>query len=100
MYKKQLIMNTSVVQRRQTIFRFEEDFLSKLKYYAEREDKSLNAYVESVLKSEIGRRESLPKLVISKNISRNVSKISGVLSGRISAKDLENDDRLAYLLRK
>ena len=93
-------MNTSVVQRRQTIFRFEEDFLSKLKYYAEREDKSLNAYVESVLKSEIGRRESLPKLVISKNISRNVSKISGVLSGRISAKDLENDDRLAYLLRK
>lgn len=100
MYKKQLIMNTSVVQRRQTIFRFEEDFLSKLKYYAEREDKSLNAYVESVLKSEIERRESLPKLVISKNISRNVSKISGVLSGRISAKDLENDDRLAYLLRK
>lgn len=93
-------MNTSVVQRRQTIFRFEEDFLSKLKYYAEREDKSLNAYVESVLKSEIERRESLPKLVISKNISRNVSKISGVLSGRISAKDLENDDRLAYLLRK
>ncbi len=92
-------MNTSVVQRRQTIFRFEEDFLSKLKYYAEREDKSLNAYVESVLKSEIERRESLPKLVISKNISRNVSKISGVLSGRISAKDLENDDRLAYLLR-
>lgn len=93
-------MNTSVVQRRQTIFRFEEDFLSKLKYYAEREDKSLNAYVESVLKSEIERRESLPKLVITKNISRNVSKISGVLSGRISAKDLENDDRLAYLLRK
>ena len=93
-------MNTSVVQRRQTIFRFEEDFLSKLKYYAEREDKSLNAYVESVLKSEIERRESLPKLVISKKISRNVSKISGVLSGRISAKDLENDDRLAYLLRK
>ena len=93
-------MNTSVVQRRQTIFRFEEDFLSKLKYYAEREDKSLNACVESVLKSEIERRESLPKLVISKNISRNVSKISGVLSGRISAKDLENDDRLAYLLRK
>ena len=93
-------MNTSVVQRRQTIFRFEEDFLSKLKYYAEREDKSLNAYVESVMKSEIERRESLPKLVISKKISRNVSKISGVLSGRISAKDLENDDRLAYLLRK
>ena len=93
-------MNTSVVQRRQTIFRFEEDFLSKLKYYAEREDKSLNAYVESVLKSEIERRESLPKLVVSKNLSRNVSKISGVLSGRISTKDLENDDRLAYLLRK
>ncbi len=93
-------MNTSVFQRRQTIFRFEEAFLSKLKYYAEREDKSLNAYVESVLKSEIERRESLPKLVTSKSVSRNVRKISGVLSGRISAKDLENDDRLAYLLRK
>ena len=93
-------MNTSYVQRRQTIFRFEENFLDKLKYYAGQEDKSLNAYVESILRSEIERRESLPKLIVSNKISDRISKFSGVLAGKITQEDIANDDRLRYLLMR
>lgn len=93
-------MNATTAQRKQMIFRFDESVISKLKYYAQREEKSLNSYVESVLKSDIEHKERLPKLVISKNLSQNIRKISGVLAVKVIEKDMENDERLAYLLRK
>ncbi len=93
-------MNATTAQRKQMIFRFDESVISKLKYYAQREEKSLNSYVESVLKSDIEHKERLPKLVISKNLSQNIRKISGVLAIKVIEKDMENDERLAYLLRK
>ena len=94
------MMNATTAQRKQMIFRFDESIISKLKYYAQREDKSLNSYVESILKSDIEHKESLPKLVISNNLSENIRRLSGVLAGKVTGKDLENDDRLAYLLGK
>lgn len=93
-------METTSSQRKQAIFRFDDSFISKLKYYAVKEEKSLNAYVESVLRAEIERKESLPKLTLSRTFSPEVEKICGVLSGKITEKDLENDEKLAYLLRR
>ena len=93
-------METASSQRRQAIFRFDDTFIAKLKYYALKEDKSLNAYVESVLRSDIERRESLPNLTLSKTFSPEVERIHGALAGKISKKDLEDDDRLAYLLNR
>ena len=92
-------MNTTASsQRKQTILRFDETFLKKLKYYAAREDMSLNSYAESVLRAEIERKERLPKLELPQHFSSNVLRLSGALSGKIKPEDLENDDRLAYLL--
>ena len=94
-------METTVARNRtQAIFRFEEGFISKLKYYAKMEEKSLNAYVEEILQSEINRRESLPKLSVSGSYSPTINKLSGILAGKITRDDLENDDRLAYILGK
>ena len=91
---------TATRKKTQAIFRFEDSFIAKLKYYAKMEDKSLNAYVEAILITEISRRESLPKLSISGTYSPSINKLSGILAGRITKDDLENDDRLAYILNK
>lgn len=93
-------METTSIQRKQTIFRFEDSFISKLKYYAAIEEKSLNSYVEEILKAEIDRRESLPKLTLSKTFSPKVEMICGVLAGKIKEQDLKKDDRLSYLLKR
>lgn len=91
---------TATRKRTQAIFRFEDSFIAKLKYYAKMEDKSLNAFVEAILQTEISRKESLPKLSISGTYSPTINKLSGILAGKIAKDDLENDDRLAYILNK
>ena len=86
--------------RTQTIFRFDAKFIDKLKYYARIEEKSLNAYVEAILQTEINRRESLPKLSLSGDYSQKLNRLSSILAGKIAPEDLDNDDRLAYILNK
>lgn len=87
-------------KKKQAIFRFEDSFIAKLKYYAKMEEKSLNAYVETILQTEINRRESLPKLSISGVYSPKVNGLSGILAGKITSHDLDKDERLAYILNK
>ena len=93
-------MNTIAAPRRQTILRFDEQLLDKLKYYARKEDKSLNAYVESVLIADIGRREELPHLQPDTEFSPEIRAITGVLKGRVRQEDIDNDERLAYILSR
>ena len=82
-------MNATTTQRKQMIFRFDESFVSKLKYYAQREDMSLNSYVESILKSDIEHKESLPKLVIWP--ARSHGKIWKMMTGLLICLGNEKD---------
>ncbi|MBR1927423.1 MAG: hypothetical protein IJ840_06710 [Bacteroidales bacterium] len=94
-------MGTALARKKtQTIFRFEDSLISKLKYYAKMEEKSLNAYVEAILQTEINRREALPELSISGTYSPTIDKLSGILAGKITREDLDKDDKLAYILGK
>lgn len=94
-------METATTRKKtQAIFRFEDDFIAKLKYYAKMEEKSLNSYVEAILQTEINRRESLPKLSITGVYSPKIDELSGILAGKITRQDLDKDERLAYILNK
>ena len=99
-FNEKTMETTATRKRTQAIFRFEDSFIAKLKYYAKMEDKSLNAFVEAILQTEISRKESLPKLSISGTYSPTLNKLSGILAGKIAKDDLENNDRLAYILNK
>ena len=92
--------NTATMTRRQTIIRLDEAFLDKLKYYSEKKHISLNAYIESVLRAEIERVEELPHLEPCTEFSPDILAITGVLKGKVTQEDLDNDDRLAYLLNR
>ena len=95
-----IMENISTQNRKQTILRLEEGFLAKLKYYAKREDLSLNAYMESILAKEIERKEALPHIEPIKELSPDIQSLVGILEGKITRKDLDEDDRLAYLLSR
>lgn len=94
------LMDTTVQTKKQTIIRLDEEFLDKLKLYAQREKKSLNAYMEAVLRKEIEQREELPHLEPCTKLSPEIERISGILKGKITQKDIDEDDRLAYLLSR
>lgn len=93
-------METRVTTRKQTILRLDAAFLDRLKYYADRQHKSLNAYVESVLRAEVEKREELPHFPSCPELSSGIKALSGILEGKITQKDLDEDDRLAYLLSR
>ena len=56
------IMETETLQRRQTSFRLREDLLNRIKKEADKENRSLNNYVESLLMDAIYRKPNTTTL--------------------------------------
>ena len=115
-------------QKKQTAFRLSEDLLERLKARAAEENRSLNNYVEHVLRdvafdsptrserqkrtsrcvSGYGKRTESPagkesrfnsfEDYLNKEISPEIQSLAGIV--HFTEEDLEKDDRLAYLLNK
>lgn len=86
--------------RKQKIFRFDEELAAKLSRYARIEGCSENTFVEQLIRSAFARREAVPHIEAVKEAPRWASSIADKLSGKIRPEDLEEDDRLKYLLER
>lgn len=93
-------METIREDKQQVLLRFDRNLVRKIKYYAQKEGKSINAYAEECFSADIHRRETFPHLPVSGAFSPQVESLTGILAGRIPPEDLKNDDRLAYILGK
>ena len=60
----------------------DEAFLDKIRFYSEKRHMSLNAYIESVLRTEVERIEELPHLDPCTEISPEILAFSGILDHR------------------
>jgi hypothetical protein len=115
-------------KKKQTAFRLSEDLLDRLKAKAKEDNRSLNNYVENVLRdvaydppmrtepqkrttrrvSGYGRPTESPsgkeprynsfEEYLHKEISPDIRALAGIV--HITEEDINNDDRLAYLLGK
>ena len=86
-------------RRIQTAFRLEETLLNRLKKKARRQNKSLNSYVEAVLKADVRDEPEFPKISFPIPRSTRVSKMLDILP-QFTEEDLAKDDKLAYILGK
>lgn len=59
-------MNTVITERKQTAFRLRGDLLERLKVLAEKENRSLNNYVESILLDVVYREPNETTLAAMK----------------------------------
>lgn len=85
--------------RIQTAFRFTPELLGRLKRQAQREHKSLNAYVENILDRET--RLEWPKLPKDFKVSEEILRMNGCIKlEEPSEEELKNDPKLAYLWKK
>ena len=87
------------VRRIQTAFRLEESLLNRLKKKASRQNKSLNSYVEALLKADVRSEPEYPKVSFPIPHSARVSRMLDILPA-FSDEELQNDDKLAYILGK
>ena len=67
----QYITMTTVVERKQTAFRLSTSLLNKLREAAERENRSLNNYVESVLMDAVNSNPNKLTLAAMKEAREN-----------------------------
>lgn len=83
----------------QTAFRFDPDLLSRMKLRAKREKKSLNAYVEDVME-----RENPADTLVWPKVKFPIKPHPGwkdlTMDIHFTKEDLEQDERLAYILSK
>ena len=86
-------------RRIQTAFRLEESLLNRLKKKAGRQTKSLNSYVEALLKADVRDEPEYPKVSFPIPHSARVSRMLDILPG-FTDEELQNDDKLAYILGK
>ena len=86
-------------RRIQTAFRLEESLLNRLKKKAGRQNKSLNSYVEALLKADVRDEQEYPKVSFPIPHSARVSRMLDILPG-FTDEELQNDDKLAYILGK
>ena len=86
-------------RRIQTAFRLEESLLNRLKKKAGRQNKSLNSYVEALLKADVRDEPEYPRVTFPIPQSARVSRMLDILPG-FTDEDLQNDDKLAYILGK
>ena len=87
------------VNRIQTAFRLEESLLRRLKKKARERKKSLNSYVEAVLLSDVSDEPEFPELNLPVEHSPRVTSLLGIVPP-FSEKQLQEDDKLAYILGK
>jgi hypothetical protein len=86
-------------RRIQTAFRLEESLLNRLKKKAGRQNKSLNSYVEALLKADVRDEPEYPRVTFPIPQSARVSRMLDILPG-FTDEELQNDDKLAYILGK
>ena len=96
-------MNTAVrtaknANRRQTAFRLDKELLFYLRRKAERQGKTLNAFVEETLRREVRDDMDWPKIKGPIVVSEEVKQWR--LSRQITPEEIAADERLAYLLSK
>lgn len=94
--KKKKMENT---RRIQTAFRLEEPLLNRLKKKASLQNKSLNSYVEALLRADVRDEPQYPEVSFPIPRSERVSDMLDILPA-FSEKELAEDDRLAYILGK
>lgn len=91
--------NTSVKSgRRQTAFRLDKELLFFLGRKAKREGKSLNGFVEDVLRKEVADELEWPRIKGPVVISDEVERMSPGIS--FTPEEIASDDRLSYILSK
>lgn len=83
-------MNTVAVDRKQTAFRLRTDLLDRLKVAAEKENRSLNNYVESVLLDAVYREPNEETLAAMKDAKEN---------GNLETLDLDNFEKYVESLK-
>lgn len=86
-------------RRIQTAFRLEESLLQRLKKKASRQNKSLNSYVEAVLRADVRDEPAYPRVSFPVPRSTRVSRMLDILPP-FTEEDLEKDEKLAYILGK
>lgn len=84
--------------RIQTAFRLRPELLSRLKHQAEKQNKSVNAYVEDILSRET--RLGWPKLPKDYTASPEILSMHCFKLNEPTAEELAADPKLAYLWNK
>jgi len=90
----------------QTAFRFSPNLIRMMKNKARRNNLSLNRYVESLIEKDLSENESeaekldkwLRNIKLPTEVSEQVNELSIGIS--FSPREIENDERLAYILSK
>ena len=92
-------METASMQRRQTAFRLDRELLYSIRKKAKRMNKSLNTYVEEVLRKSVeDEMDGWPVIDGPIEISAEVKRMS--LGYRFTPEEIAADERLAYILNK
>lgn len=92
-------METALIQRRQTAFRLDRELLYSIRKKAKRMNKSLNTYVEEVLRKSVeDEMDGWPVIDGPIEISAEVKRMS--LGYRFTPEEIAADERLAYILNK
>lgn len=73
--------------------------LNRLKRKASRQNKSLNSYVEALLKADVRNEPEYPKVSFPIPHSVRVSRMLDILPS-YTEEELEKDEKLAYILGK
>ncbi len=92
-------MSNAVAMKRQTAFRLDKELLFFLKRRAQKQNKTLNAFVEEILRREVEADMEIRPIIdgpieISEEVKRMFPQIS------ISPEEIAADERLAYILSK
>lgn len=86
-------------RRIQTAFRLEEPLLNRLKKKASLQNKSLNSYVEALLRADIRDEPQYPEVSFPIPRSERVSGMLDILPA-FTDEEIESDEKLAYILGK
>ena len=87
------------VRRIQTAFRLDESLLNRLKKKASRQNKSLNSYVEALLRADVRDEPEYPKVSFPIPHSARVSRMIDIIPA-FTDEEIRGDEKLAYILGK
>ena len=88
----------TVSRKVQTAFRLDEGLLRRAKLRAKREKRSLNSMVEEALEKMCPAELEWPKVKIPKEISPEIRALA--FPRAFTKEEIEEDERLAYILSK
>ena len=92
-------METALIQRRQTAFRLDRELLYSIRKKAKRMNKSLNTYVEEVLRKSVeDEMDGWPVIDGPIEISAEVK--SWRMDSVITPEEIAKDERLSYIMGK